>query len=196
MSASSSGRPGAHGAQAPGAGSSHPAGETGARPPRSYGSGARILSIGIASTGLLTFAYFSIASHVLGEESAKLLDVLWSVMFVIISVIYRPIEQLLSRTISERRARGSAEHTLRVPMLIQASFALAFLVVALALHGELVNHVFERQQALYDVLVVGTLAYAAWGPGAWWIVRLRRWMRPRDDWKIRNPNDESTPKSE
>ena len=65
-----------------------------------------ILSIGIASTGLLTFAYFSIASHVLGEVEAKRLDVLWSVMFVIISVIYRPIEQLLSRTIAERRARG------------------------------------------------------------------------------------------
>jgi len=128
---------------------------------RSYGAGARILSIGIASTGLLTFAYFSIASHVLGEESAKLLDVLWSVMFVIISVIYRPIEQLLSRTIAERRARGSEAHTLRVPMLIQGSFALVFLVVALVLHDELVNHVFEGQQALYDVLVVGTMAYAA-----------------------------------
>jgi O-antigen/teichoic acid export membrane protein len=128
---------------------------------RSYGAGARILSLGIASTGLLTFAYFSIASHVLGEGSAKLLDVLWSVMFVIISVIYRPIEQLLSRTIAERRARGHAAHTLRVPMLIQASFALIFLAVALALHGELVDHVFEHQQALYDVLVVGTLAYAA-----------------------------------
>jgi O-antigen/teichoic acid export membrane protein len=128
---------------------------------RSYGAGARILSIGIASTGLLTFAYFSIASHVLGEESAKLLDVLWSVMFVIISVIYRPIEQLLSRTIAERRARGSTAHTLRVPMLIQASFALIFLVVALALHDELVNHVFDHYEALYDVLVVGTLAYAA-----------------------------------
>ena len=74
----------------------------------SYGRGARILSIGIASTGVLTFAYFSIASHVLGEASAKRIDVLWSVMFVIISVIYRPIEQLLSRTIAERRARGSA----------------------------------------------------------------------------------------
>jgi O-antigen/teichoic acid export membrane protein len=128
---------------------------------RSYGAGARILSIGIASTGLLTFAYFSIASHVLGEESAQLLDVLWSVMFVIISVIYRPIEQLLSRTIAERRARGHAEHTLRVPMLIQASFALIFLVVALALHDQLVNDVFEHQSALYDVLIVGTLAYAA-----------------------------------
>ncbi len=128
---------------------------------RSYGSGARILSIGIASTGLLTFAYFSIASHVLGEESAKRIDLLWSVMFVIISVIYRPIEQLLSRTIAERRARGHAEHRLRVPMLIQGSFALIFLVVALALQSELVEHVFEGSQALYDVLVVGTLAYAA-----------------------------------
>jgi O-antigen/teichoic acid export membrane protein len=126
-----------------------------------YGSGARILSIGIASTGLLTFAYFSIASHVLGEESAKRLDVLWSVMFVIISVIYRPIEQLLSRTIAQRRALGSAEHGLRTPILIQASFALIFLVVALVLHSELVNDVFEGESALYYVLVVGTLAYAA-----------------------------------
>ncbi len=129
--------------------------------PRSYGSGARILSLGIACTGLLTFAYFSIASHVLGEESAKLLDLLWSVMFVIISVIYRPIEQLLSRTIAQRRALGRQAHTLRVPMLIQGSFALAFLLVALSLHGELVDHVFQHQHALYDVLVVGTLAYAA-----------------------------------
>ncbi|MEA2209751.1 MAG: hypothetical protein QOF54_2228 [Solirubrobacteraceae bacterium] len=129
--------------------------------PRSYGRGARILSIGIASTGLLTFAYFSIASHVLGAQAAKRIDLLWSVMFVIISVIYRPIEQLLSRTIAERRARGQAQHTLRVPMLIQGAFALIFLVLALALHDELVEHVFEGEEALYVVLVVGTLAYAA-----------------------------------
>jgi O-antigen/teichoic acid export membrane protein len=128
---------------------------------RSYGSGARILSIGIASTGLLTFAYFSIASKVLGEEAAKRIDLLWSVMFVIISVIYRPIEQLLSRTIAERRARGQEQHTLRVPMLIQGSFALLFLALALALRHELISHVFEGSHSLYDVLLVGTLAYAA-----------------------------------
>jgi O-antigen/teichoic acid export membrane protein len=130
-------------------------------PTRSYGSGARILSIGIASTGLLTFAYFSIASHVLGEAPTSQLDLLWSVMFVIISVIYRPIEQLLSRTIAERRARGGTAHSLRVPMLIQASFALIFLVVALILRHQLVDHVFKHHSALYYVLVVGTLAYAA-----------------------------------
>ena len=128
---------------------------------RSYGSGARILSIGIASTGLLTFAYFSISSHVLGEDSAQRLDVLWSVMFVIISVIYRPIEQLLSRTIAERRARGHSEHSVRVPLAIQASFAFAFLIAALAFKDELIEGVFDNYAVLYDVLVVGTLAYAA-----------------------------------
>lgn len=140
------------------------AGSAGATPGgsagRSYGSGARLLSVGIASTGLLTFAYFSIASHVLSEVAAKRLDLLWSVMFVVISVIYRPIEQLLSRTIAERRARGHAEHPLRIPLAIQASFALAFAIVALCLRGELTNHVFDGYAALYDVLLIGTLAYA------------------------------------
>ncbi|MGC2373918.1 MAG: hypothetical protein WA484_08605 [Solirubrobacteraceae bacterium] len=128
---------------------------------RSYGSGARLLSIGIASTGVLTFAYFSIASHVLSEEAAKRVDLLWSIMFVIISVIYRPIEQLLSRTIADRRARGHVQHSVRVPIAIQAGFALAFLVVALALREELIDNVFGHYSAMYYVLVVGTLAYAA-----------------------------------
>jgi O-antigen/teichoic acid export membrane protein len=135
-------------------------GAPGSTTQRSYGSGARILSIGIAATGLFTFAYFSIASHVLSPVDAKRLDLLWSVMFVVISVIYRPIEQLLSRTIAERRAQGHAEHPLRTPIAIQAGFALVFLLVALALHDELVNHVFNGYSALYDVLVFGTLAYA------------------------------------
>jgi O-antigen/teichoic acid export membrane protein len=117
--------------------------------------------VGIAATGLLTLGYFSIASHVLGEQSAKRIDLLWSVMFVIISVIYRPVEQLLSRTIAQRRARGHMRQPLRIPAAIQAGFALLFAATALALHGQLVDHVFDRYAALYDVLVVGTLAYAA-----------------------------------
>jgi len=128
---------------------------------RSYGSGARILSIGIASTGVLTFAYFSIASHVLSPLEANRLDLLWSVMFVIISVIYRPIEQLLSRSIADRRARGLGRHSLGVPVAIQAAFALIFLAVALALRDSLVNDVFDGYTTLYWVLVIGTLAYAA-----------------------------------
>src|SRR5260370_41968431 len=99
-----------------------------------------MLSIGIASTGVLTLAYFAIASHLLkGTQAPQYshLDVLWSVMFVIISVIYRPIEQLLSRTIADHEARGMTALPMRVPITSQAGFALAFLAVALPLHDEL-----------------------------------------------------------
>ena len=86
---------------------------------RSFASGTRVLSIGIASTGIFTFAYLATASHVLSARDYGLVSLCWAVMFVILSVIYRPIEQLLSRTIADRRARGLHAHSLRVPALIQ-----------------------------------------------------------------------------
>ena len=122
-----------------------------------------MLSIGIASTGVLTFAYFAIASHVLRHgrrPQYSHLDVLWSVMFVIISVIYRPIEQLLSRTIADHERARHRTPPMRVPMTIQGGFALAFLAVALPLHDELAHHVFYSD-TLYWIFVVGIVAYAA-----------------------------------
>jgi hypothetical protein len=121
-----------------------------------------MLSIGIASTGVLTLAYFAIASRELRGDSPQYshLDVLWSVMFVIISVIYRPIEQLLSRTIADHDARGIAAFPMRVPMIIQGGFALGFLAVALPLHSQLAVHVFAST-TLYWIFVVAIVAYAA-----------------------------------
>jgi O-antigen/teichoic acid export membrane protein len=127
-----------------------------------YGRGARVLSIGIATTGVVTFAYFALAAQALTAVQYKRISLVWSIMFVVASVIYRPIEQLLSRTIADRRARGlTSGHNLRVPLLIQAAFALTFLVVALALRDVLQNDLFDGSSALYWVLVVGVLAYAA-----------------------------------
>jgi O-antigen/teichoic acid export membrane protein len=132
----------------------------GAPQPDAYARGARILSVGIASTGLFTFAYFAVASHVLDDDPYGAVSLLWAVLFVVISVIYRPVEQLLSRTIADRRARGHhGGHPLRIPLLVQASFALAFLVVALALRGPL-EDVFDSA-TLYWIFVGATLAYAA-----------------------------------
>lgn len=125
-----------------------------------YARGARILSVGIASTGLFTFAYFAVASHVLGTSAYGAISLLWSVLFVVISVIYRPVEQLLSRTIAERRARGlHHSHPLRVPLLIQGGFAVTFVVVALALRGP-IEDAFDSV-ALYWIFVGATVAYAA-----------------------------------
>jgi O-antigen/teichoic acid export membrane protein len=136
------------------------AGATGGE--RSYGSGARVLSIGIAATGLFTFAYFGVAGHVLDAADYGRVSLLWSLLFVIMSVIYRPVEQLLSRTIADRRARGiTAGHPLRTPALIQAAFAAGFLVVALALRGPIEDGLFDGHASLYWILVGAALAYAA-----------------------------------
>jgi O-antigen/teichoic acid export membrane protein len=123
----------------------------------SYGRGARLLSIGIASTGLVTFSYFAVASHVLGEADYGQISLLWAIMFVIVSVIYRPIEQLLSREISAGRGTGVA----RVALRIQGGFAVGFLVIALALKGTIQDELFDGESSLYWILVVGVLFYAA-----------------------------------
>ena len=127
---------------------------------RSYASGARVLSIGIAATGVFTFAYFAVASHVLGKDAYGAISTLWAVLFVTISVIYRPVEQLLSRTIADARARGVHQHELRGPATIQLGFAAVFLVIALALHGTLRDKAFNGSDSLYWILVGATLAYA------------------------------------
>ncbi len=128
---------------------------------RDYVRGARVLAVGVGATGLLTFLYFSLSSHLLSATDYGELSVLWAALFIVISVIYRPIEQLLSRTIADRRARGAeGNHPLRGPMLIQLGFALAFLAVALILRPE-IKDLFGGSESLYLIFVGATLAYAA-----------------------------------
>jgi O-antigen/teichoic acid export membrane protein len=125
-----------------------------------YARGARVLSIGIASTGVFTFAYFAVSSHVLGKADYGAISLLWSVLFVVLAVIYRPVEQLLARTIAARRAEGRAGgHPLRTPATIQIGFACLFVALALALRGSIEDAL--DSEALYWVFVVATIAYAA-----------------------------------
>ncbi len=128
----------------------------------SYGRGAAILSVGIGLTGLITFSYFSLASYALPEAEYGRITLLWSVMFITVSVLYRPVEQLLSRTIADHDARGiEGTHHLRVAATIQLALAVAFALVALILRGPIQDGLFDGSQTLYWILVAGVLAYAA-----------------------------------
>jgi O-antigen/teichoic acid export membrane protein len=81
-------------------------------------------------------------------------------MWVAISVIYRPIEQLLARTIAQGRAHGLGRHPLRGAALIQAAFGVAFIALALAFHHKLRDDAFDGSTALYLVLLFGIAFYA------------------------------------
>jgi len=118
--------------------------------------------VGIGATGLITFAYFSLASYSLSEDEYGQITLLWSAMFITVSVLYRPVEQLLSRTIADRDARGTKglEH-LRVAATIQLSLAAVFVAAALVLRGPIEDDLLGDSTTLYWILVVGVLAYAA-----------------------------------
>ena len=128
----------------------------------SYGRGAAILSVGIGITGVVTFGYFALASHTLPETEYGRITLLWSAVFITVSVLYRPVEQLLSRTIADRGARGveGNEH-LRVAATIQLALGVLFVVVALALRGPIEDELLGGSGALYTIMIVAVLAYAA-----------------------------------
>ncbi len=127
-----------------------------------YGKTASFLAVGVGLTGLITYAYFLIASHVLSKPDYGQITVLWSAVFITISTLYRPIEQLLSRHISERLEKGEAvSQPMRVASTIQFGLSLFFAVVALALRGPIQNGLLEGNETLYWVFFSAVLFYAA-----------------------------------
>jgi len=129
---------------------------------RRYGRRASLLSIGVGITGLITYLYFAIASHELSREQYGEVAVLWVSVFIVISILQRPVEQLLSRTISENLADGTPiAHTVRVAATIQVAVAIAFDVVALALRGPITDHLLHGNTTLYWIGVASVTAYGA-----------------------------------
>jgi O-antigen/teichoic acid export membrane protein len=127
-----------------------------------YGRLASFLALGVGLTGVITYVYFFIASHVLSKPDYGQITVLWSAVFITISTLYRPIEQLLSRHISERLVKGEPiGQPMRVAAKIQLGLGLAFAVLALALRGPLQDGLLEGNETLYWIFFSAVLFYAA-----------------------------------
>ncbi|HWB69476.1 MAG TPA: hypothetical protein VG518_05820 [Solirubrobacterales bacterium] len=127
-----------------------------------YGKTASFLAIGVGLTGVITYAYFLIASHVLSKPDYGQITVLWSAVFITISTLYRPIEQLLSRQISERLVKREAiGQPMRVATTIQLGLAAFFAIVALLLRTQIQDDLLEGNETLYWVFFGAVLFYAA-----------------------------------
>jgi O-antigen/teichoic acid export membrane protein len=127
-----------------------------------YGKTASFFAIGVGLTGVITYVYFFIASHVLSKPDYGQITVLWSAVFITISTLYRPVEQLLSRHISEHRAKGEpVNEPMRVAATIQLGLALIFAVLALVFRGPIQDGLLEGNETLYWVFFSAVLFYAA-----------------------------------
>lgn len=127
-----------------------------------YGKRVGLLTVGIGVTGLVTFAYFFVASHTLSKDAYGAIALLWSVVFVVVSVLYRPIEQLLARTVAERRESGdSLRRPLEVAITIQLALGVTFAIVALLFRGTIQDELFGGNATLFWIMLGSVLAYAA-----------------------------------
>ena len=127
-----------------------------------YGKTAGFLSIGVGLTGLITYVYFFIASHTLSKPDYGEIAVLWSAVFITVSTLYRPVDQLLSRHVSESLATGApVGEPIRVAAKIQLALAAGFAVVALALREPLQDDLLNGNATLYWIGFAAILAYAA-----------------------------------
>jgi O-antigen/teichoic acid export membrane protein len=137
-------------------------GESGTEGTADYGKTASFLAVGVGLTGAITYAYFFIASHVLSKPDYGEITVLWSAVFITVSTLYRPVDQLLSRHISERLVKGEPiAEPVRVAVKIQLGLAAAFSVATLALHEPIADGLLEGNETLYWIFFSAVLFYAA-----------------------------------
>lgn len=135
---------------------------TAAAEARQYGRSAGLLTIALGLAGLLAYAFFAVSSHTLDKHEYGTVVVLWSVIFVAAGTLFRPTEQLLSRTLAEHEEVGEgAGHVLRIAGLIQGSVALVAVGVMLALREPLTDDLLDGSEVLFWVMAVGLSAYGA-----------------------------------
>jgi O-antigen/teichoic acid export membrane protein len=141
----------------------HAAAET-----REYGRSAAQLTVALGLAGVLTYVFFALASRGLDKDQYGEIVVLWSAVFLLGATLFRPIEQLLARTLAEREHAGAdTRDALRAAGLIQGGLCALAVVVLVALRPLVQDQLFSEDHGLYWALIVAIagfgLAYYARG---------------------------------
>ena len=123
---------------------------------------AALLSVGTLSSGILAYAFNVIAARSLGPEVYGGVGALWAGMFLVSVLLFRPVEQTLSRAISDQVARdvdarpavrSAGWLTLGITLVALSAFAIAW--------RPLTDGLFGGRAVLTVALIAGVAGYAA-----------------------------------
>jgi O-antigen/teichoic acid export membrane protein len=114
----------------------------------------------MVASGVLTYGFLILAARTLGTRDYGRIGVLWGAMFIVAIVLFRPLEQTLSRSIADRRARGdevrSVIRGVGLVALAIVAFGAAFVALAWA---PLTEQLFGGDDFLMAALVAGVVFY-------------------------------------
>jgi O-antigen/teichoic acid export membrane protein len=123
-------------------------------------AGAGRLSAAMLASGVLAYAFHVLAARSLGVEAYGQVSILWAALFLVVVVLFRPLEQTVSRGIADRLTRGLEVRTVMQSVgLIYLGVAAAIALVAYVTWGTLGERLFLGDDVFVAALVVGTCGY-------------------------------------
>lgn len=123
---------------------------------------ALLLSGAMVVSGVLTYAFQILAARRLGAEAFGDIAVLWGSMFVLAIVVFRPLEQTLSRSIANRLAQGhEIGSVLRSVGVVSLGAGAAITVAAAVAWGPVTSGLFHGDGFMTAMLVAGVAGYGA-----------------------------------
>ena len=123
---------------------------------------AALMSIGTLASGVLAYVFNVLAARSLGPEAYGAIGALWAGMFLLAVLLFRPVEQTVSRAIADQVARGrDARPAVRSAAKLTLGLA-AFAVGACALAlVRLTDLLFGGDPVLTVALMAGLAGYGA-----------------------------------
>jgi O-antigen/teichoic acid export membrane protein len=123
-------------------------------------SGALLLPAATALSGVLTYGFLVLAARTLGPAAYGRIGVLWGAMFIVAIVVFRPLEQMIARAMSDRLARGLEVRSVVRTAVVLAAAALAVIAIVAAVGWPLLERrLFRGDGLLTALLVVGVALY-------------------------------------
>ncbi len=123
-------------------------------------SDAALMSIGTLASGVLAYAFNVLAARTLGPAAYGAVGALWGAMFLLAVLLFRPIEQTVSRAIADHLARGEDSRP-----AVRAAAWLTALVTSAAVAGcvlawvPITDRLFGGEPVLTVALVAGLAGY-------------------------------------
>ncbi len=123
-------------------------------------TGAWLLSGSMLLSGLLIYVFHVLAARALGPAAYGQIAVLWAAMFLAVIVLFRPIEQTLSRALADRLARGEEVATvLRSVTLLAAAIVALLGAGAVAGWNSIGERLFLGDSTMTALLIAGIAGY-------------------------------------
>jgi O-antigen/teichoic acid export membrane protein len=124
-------------------------------------AGAWVVSGSMLTSGVLIYAFHVLAARTLGGAAYGQIAVLWAAMFIVVIVLFRPLEQTTARALADRRTRGEEVRTvLRSVAALCAGLLLAVGAAAALAWDTIGERLFLGDGTMTALLVVGIAAYA------------------------------------